>query len=90
MLQGFGQRTFTECGVTMSVAFQPPGENDEFKGRFNSLISQAQERLSRLKNTTPQEHYFLKTNHKIIRIKETLNNHIFLRADIVDDLERHV
>lgn len=80
-----------ECGPVTTAYSKSQEECDELKSRFISLLDNAQERLAGLNDKNPQEYFFLKTNPKIIRIEETPNNHfVFLKADIVDELDRHV
>jgi len=86
-----GKDAKRECGVTMSVTFDTPEENDVLRIRFKSLLEEAHSKLQGLCSRTPQEHYFLKTNPVMIGMDETPGNHfLFLRADVVDDLDRSI
>ncbi len=87
-----GKNPIRECGVTMSVTFDTPEENDALRIRFKSLLEEAHSKLQGLFcSRTPQEHYLLKTNPVLLGVDETPNNHfLFLRADIADDLDRSI
>lgn len=84
-LRLMGKKPVRECGVTMSVSFNTPEENNSFRDNFKLRMDQGEELLVGLGDRTPQEHYFLKTKPIIKSIEDTPNNHfIFLLADDVD------
>jgi len=77
-----------ECGVTMSVSFDTPDENNAFSDLFKALVSQAEGLVHSLEDRTPQEHYFLQTNPIIKGIEDTQSNHyVLLQANVVDDID---
>ncbi len=90
-LNALGKKPVRECGVTMSVSFDTPEENNAFRDRFQALMDQAEDLVHSLKDRTPDEHYFLKLNPIIKGIEDTPNNHfIFLQASVVDDVDERV
>lgn len=86
-----GKDVVRECGVTMSVSFDTPEENNAFMERFKALVDQADEELAGIGDRTPHEHYFLKCNPVIVGTEDGQSNHyVSLRAEIEDDLDRAV
>ena len=86
-----GKEPVRECGVTMSVSFPTPEENEVFKCRFKSLMDQAEKELSQIGDQTPQEYYFLKCAPVLIGTEDTPSNHyVLLQATVQDDLDRRV
>jgi hypothetical protein len=86
-----GKEVVRECGVTMSVSFDTPEENNAFRDRFKALMDHAEEELAGIGDRTPHEHYFLKCNPVIVGTEDGESNHwIYLQAEIKDDLDRHV
>jgi hypothetical protein len=86
-----GKEPVRECGVTMSVSFDTPEENDAFRDNFKLRVEQAEKKLDGLGNRTPQEYYFLKCSPVIIDTEDGQNNHyVFLQATVEDDFDREM
>lgn len=86
-----GKDPVRECGVTMSVSFDTPEQNNASREQFKVLVDEAEELLRSLADRTPHEHFFLELNPVLIGIENTQNNHfILLQANAVDDIDDRV
>ncbi len=86
-----GKEPLRECGVTMSVSFDTPEENNAFRDLFRELMDQAYAELEKISDLTPHEYYFLKCAPVVIGTEDGQSNHyVLLQATVDDDLDRSV
>ena len=90
-LRLLGKDPARECGVTMSVSFDTPEENNAFMDQFRVLMDQADEELEKLGTMTPHEYYFLQCAPVIIGTEDGQSNHyVLLQVTVEDDLDMRV
>lgn len=86
-----GKEPVRECGVTMSVSFDTPKENNNFRDRFRALMDQAGKNLEKIGALTPHEYYFLKCAPVVIGTEDGQSNHyVSLQATVQDDLDKEL
>ncbi len=86
-----GKKPVRECGVTMSVSFYTPEENNAFRDHFRELMDQAEEELCKIGTLTPHEYFFMKCSPVIVVTEYAPSGHyVLLQATVEDDLDRSV
>ena len=75
-----------ECGPTIASSFESVEDCEDFKSNFMSLLEDANDRLKKMLNLTPQEYSILKTAPTIQKAFSTDSKHYTVLSAMFSDI----